>query len=372
MFVRTPIAIALLATSAFAVPVALSVAPAFAQAAKKMASPANPNAKSDRDMKLVTDKLAALGAKPFEQLTVAQARSQPTPADAVKAVLKDMGKPTTPPPGVTTHDVQYQAAAGLLPARVYLPAGAKGPLPVVLYFHGGGWVVADINVYDAGARALVRESGAMVISAEYRKGPENRFPAAHQDAVAAYKWTLANAAKHGGDPMRVAVAGESAGGNLAANVAIAARDQKLRMPVHMTLVYPVAGSNMNTPSYIENANAKPLGKGGMMWFVKNALPNMATAKDPRIDLVGRANLRGLPAATIINAEIDPLRSEGEQLAAKLKAAGVPTKQMTYQGVAHEFFGMDAVVGDAKQAQAMAGRELRMAFAKKPMQSAAKR
>lgn len=356
-----PLVLAALVASVAALPLATTAV--VAQAAKP-AMKADPNARSDKDMKRVTDKLAALGAKPFEQLTVAQVRAQPTPADAVKAVLKDMGKPTTPPPGVTTRDISYAAAAGLQPARVYRPTGAKGPLPVILYFHGGGWVVADINVYDAGARALAREAGAMVISAEYRKGPENRFPAAHMDAVAAYKWTLANAAKLGGDPMRVAVAGESAGGNLAANVAIAARDQKLRAPVHMMLVYPVAGANMNTPSYLENATAKPLGKGGMMWFVKNALPNLAAAKDPRIDLVGAANLRGLPPATIINAQIDPLRSDGEQLAAKLKAAGVPVKQMTYQGVAHEFFGMDAVVTDARLAQAMAGRELKMAFARK--------
>ena len=368
-----PLIAAALVAGVAAVP--LAVAAVAAQAPKTSmpkAANADPNARSDKDMKRVTDKLAALGAKPLEQLTVAQARSQPTPADAVKAVLKDMGRAITPPPGVTTRDIQYQAAAGMQPARLYMPAGAKGPLPVVLYFHGGGWVVADIDTYDAGARALARESGAMVVSAEYRKGPEHRFPAAHQDAVAAYKWTLANAARLGGDPMRVAVAGESAGGNLAANVAIAARDQKLRLPVHMILVYPVAGSNMNTPSYVANAMAKPLGKGGMQWFVKHALPTMAAAKDPRIDLVGAANLRRLPPATIINAEVDPLRSEGEQLAAKLTAAGVPTKQMTYQGVTHEFFGMDAVVGDAKVAQAMAGRELKMAFAKKPMRSAAKR
>lgn len=359
----------LTAALALGLPLAFVAAdPAIGQAARKMAAPVDPNAKSDKDMKLVTDKLGALGAKPFEQLTVNQARTQPTPADAVKAVLKDQGKPTAPPPDVTTRDIAYQAAAGTQPARVYMPAGAKGPLPVVLYFHGGGWVVADIDTYDAGARALAREGQAMVISAEYRKGPENRFPAAHLDAVAAYKWTLANAVRLGGDPTRIAVAGESAGGNLAANVAIAARDQRLRMPVHMVLVYPVAGSNMNTPSYTENAKAKPLGKGGMQWFVKHALPNPAAAKDPRIDLVGAANLRGLPPATIINAEIDPLRSEGEQLAAKLKTAGVAVKQMTYQGVAHEFFGMDAVVADAKAAQAMAGRELKVAFASKPRQA----
>lgn len=165
----------------------------------------------------------------------------------------------------------------------------------------------------------------------------------------------------GGDPLRIAFVGESAGGNLAINVSMMARDHNIAMPLHQVLIYPVAGVDMNTPSYLDNANAKPLNKPMMDWFMQHVLANPSDKEDPRLDIIGRANLRDLPRTTIITAEIDPLRSEGHMLAAKLEAAGVPVNLKDYEGAAHEFFGMAAVVEDAKDAQAVVATDLRSAF-----------
>jgi acetyl esterase/lipase len=264
---------------------------------------------------------------------------------------------------VTTRDVTYPGADGKpLPARIYTPANAGRNAPVIVYFHGGGWVLADIDVYDGGARALAKKTNAIVISADYRRAPEHRFPAAHDDAYAAYRWAIMRAANFGGDATRIAVAGESAGGNLAINVAIRARDAKIQAPAHMLLVYPVAGVDMNTPSYMRHAQAKPLNKPMMEWFVKHVFASPGDAQDSRLDLVGKADLRGLPDATVITADIDPLRSEGEMLAARLTEAGSAVKYENFRGATHEFFGMDAVVKDAAQAQDFAAKELKEAFA----------
>lgn len=315
--------------------------------------------KVDRDMKVVLEALAGLGGKPFETVTPSVARTQPTPADAVKVVLtKKLGKPPVPEAVAKVEDRTYGEAN--TPLRIYTPKG-KGPFPVIVYYHGGGWVIANLDVYDASPRALANAAGAIVVSASYRQAPEHKFPAAHDDAFTAYKWTLDNAASFGGDASRVAVAGESAGGNLAINTAIRARDEKVTMPRHMLLVYPVAGADMTTPSYVTNAMAKPLGKAGMEWFVKHVFADPKQAKDPRIDLVSRTDLAGLPSTTVITAEIDPLRSEGQALAKNLASAGVKVDAADYPGVTHEFFGMTGAVADAKTAQKRAGRNLKAAF-----------
>ena len=317
-------------------------------------------AQPDAQMQAVLDELGALHGKPIETLTAAEARKQPTPTDAVKALLTKQGKPAAPPAGVTLTNRSVPGAAGNLPANIYTPTGA-GPFPVIVYYHGGGWVIATKDVYDGGARALAMLANAVVISADYRQGPEHKFPAAHDDAVAVYEWALKNASSLKGDPKRVALAGESAGGGLAVATAIAARDKKLQMPLAIVSVYPIAGSDTTTPSYVENATAKPLNRPMMSWFFDNYLRNAADRQDPRINLVA-ANLQGLPATTIINAQIDPLRSDGEMLAQKLQAAGVTVTQKTYDGVTHEFFGMGAVHDKAKDAEGMAADALKKAFA----------
>jgi acetyl esterase len=318
------------------------------------------------DMRPVLMKLQELGAKPIGTQSVEETRNGPTPADAVEAVLKDQGKDPdalTAQMKVSKKDITYSGPTNEQPARVYTPEGQapQGGWPVIVYYHGGGWVIADIDTYEASAMALAKQANAVVVSAEYRHAPENKFPAAHEDAIAAYSWVLKNAQSFGGDPTRVAVAGESAGGNLAINVAIAARDGRFQKPAHMLLVYPVAGVDLNTPSYQENANAIPLSKQAMQWFVQNATNSGSDLQDPRLDIVGKADLKNLPDATIITAEIDPLRSEGKMLADKLKAAGSQVTYQNHEGVTHEFFGMAAVLDDAKRAQEIASRELRQAL-----------
>lgn len=309
------------------------------------------------DMRAVLDKLKSMGSKPLETLTPEQARSGASPADAAKAVAATKPGQRASGPQVTARDVTYPGAAGALPARIYTPAGTSDSRPLIVYFHGGGWVIADIDTYDGGARAIARAAGAVVVSCEYRRAPEHKFPAAHDDAAACYKWATANAASWGAGG-KVAIAGESAGGNLAINTGIAARDQKLMAPSALLLVYPIAGSDMNTPSYRDSANAAPLSKAGMMWFVKHVFAKPGDAKDARIDVYQRARLQGLPPTVIINAAADPLRSDGDLLARALTRAGVNTVRKVYPGTTHEFFGMDAAVASAKAAQAFAGAELK--------------
>jgi acetyl esterase/lipase len=264
-------------------------------------------------------------------------------------------------PGVTSNDMTIPGPAAALPVRVYTPSGA-GPFPLVVYFHGGGWVIADKDTYDGGARGLSKQANAVVVSVDYRRAPEAKFPAQHDDALATYRWAVANAASINADPGRVALAGESAGGNLTVATAIAVRDAGGPQPVHILSVYPITQvSDFDTPSYRDGEKAKPLNKAMMQWFVDKTMAKPDDARDWRLDLV-HADLKGLPPVTMINAQIDPLRSDGDMLANALKKAGVRVEHKTYDGVTHEFFGMAAVIAKAQQAQQLAGQRLRQAFA----------
>jgi acetyl esterase/lipase len=320
--------------------------------------------RADDDMKAVLDQLAQLTDKHIEDLDVASARREPTPADAVRATLRSRGQSTEPAslmPGITARDSTIPGPGGSLPVRVYTPAGA-GPFPLVVYFHGGGWVIADKDVYDGGARGLAKEANAVVVSVDYRRAPENKFPAAWDDALAAYRWVAENAQQLNGHPHRLALAGESAGGNLALATAIAARDAGLaRQPCHVVAVYPVTQTSVNTESYIENAIAKPLNRAMVEWFVDKLIASKDDLKDTRLQLIA-ADLTGLPGVTLINADIDPLRNDGAKMEDALRKARVPVERRTYDGVTHEFFGMAAVVQKARDAQAWAGERLREAFA----------
>ncbi|GGG38714.1 lipase [Hymenobacter glacieicola] len=307
-------------------------------------------------MQAVMETLASLGGKPIETLSAQEARQQPTPADAVMKLMRDNNIPTPP----VTADTMSRMVMPGVKVRIYTPRNATGTLPVVVYYHGGGWVIANLDTYDASVRGLVEKTGAIFVSVAYRQGPEHKYPTAHNDSFAAYQWVLKNAASFKGDPQKVAVVGESAGGGLAATVSMMARDKKVMLPKHEVLVYPIAGYDLNTPSYQKYAQAKPLNKPMMAWFFENYLRGAADGKSPMISLVN-ANLKGLPPTTIITAEIDPLMSDGSMLADKLKAAGVPTKYQNYDGVTHEFFGMAAVVPQAGQAQDLAAAELKKAL-----------
>ena len=332
----------------------------FANEPTRTPDATGPMVAPNAQMQIVLNQLAALGGRPIETLSAAEARKQPTPTDAVKALLTKDGKSAARDPAVSSSDRTIPGPAGTLPVRIYTPKSGSGPFPVVVYYHGGGWVIANKDVYDGGARALSKLANAVVISVDYRQGPEHKFPAAHDDAYATYEWALKNAASINGDPRRIAVAGESAGGGLAVATAIMARDKKAQRPLAIVSVYPIAGTDTMTASYVENAKAKPLNRPMMSWFFDQYLRGPQDRANTRVNLVA-ADLNGLPPTTIINAQIDPLRSDGETLAQKLRAVGVPVEQKTYPGVTHEFFGMGAVVDNAKSAEQMAADALRKAF-----------
>ena len=313
-----------------------------------------PNTKPE--MQAVIEQLMSFKNKPLPEVTAVQARKQPTAADAA---MKQMQISKIPVPPLNCDTVTKTFMPGVK-ARIYTPKSGAAPFPVIVYYHGGGWVIATNDTYAASAQALCEQLGAMVVSVEYRKGPEHKFPTAHDDAFAAYQYVLKNAASMQGDPAKVDVVGESAGGNLACAVSMMARDKKVALPKYQVLVYPIAGYDQNTPSYQANTTTAPLNKGAMGWFFKNYLRTPADGQDPRINLVA-ANLKGLPPTTVISAEYDPLMSEGKILADKLTAAGVKVNYKLYEGTTHEFFGMAAVVPQAKEAQGLAVSDLKGAL-----------
>lgn len=314
----------------------------------------------DAQMKAVLDGLAAFEAPRIEQLSPENARNNPTVADAVMGVLAKQGKPAVEMVGDVSHQL-IPGPGGALLARIYRPKG-QGPFPVLVYFHGGGWVIATLDTYDASCRALTNAANCMVVSVAYRQAPEHKFPAAAEDAYTATQWVMTNAAQLKGDPRRVAVGGESAGGNLAAVTCLMARDRQGKMPVHQMLIYPITNYAFNTPSYQEIANAKlPLNRPAMQWFWSHYLNNESDGNNPYASPLRAENLRGLPSATVITADIDPLRSEGQAYAQRLREAGATVRATNYTNVTHEFFGMGAVVNKAKQAVSEAAAGLRSGF-----------
>ena len=275
------------------------------------------------------------------------------------AVIADH-KIVVPPSNVDTSGKDISVQGGSIHLRIYTPKTGKSSYPVIVYYHGGGWVIADLNTYNASAEGLSNQVEAVVVSVAYRQAPEHKFPTAHNDCYAAYEWAVKNATSLKGDPKRIALVGESAGGNLAASVSIMARDKGFQMPLHEVLVYPIAGYDFTTTSYKESDSVAPLNSMLMKWFFEKYLKSPSDGKSPMISLVN-ANLKGLPSTTIIAAQYDPLRSEGEMLSENLKKAGVATKYKLYNGTTHEFFGMAAVVPEAKDAQAMVASELKSAL-----------
>ena len=311
-------------------------------------------------MQAVLDTLAQMDPQPIENLTPQEAREQPSPADAVVALLAERGESTDPQPLADVGDYRVLTPVGEIPVRVYTPEG-HGPFPVLIYAHGGGWVLADVQTYDASCRALANAAESVVVSVEYRKAPEHPFPAAVEDVYAVYRWALNSAMEINGDPGRVAIAGESAGGNMAAVVCQMAKQDGVPLPLHQVLIYPVTDFAMDTHSYAEHTDAKPLNRDMMAWFAGQYLPNAADRSDWRAAPL-HGDLRGLPPATIVLAEIDPLRSEGEAYLEALRAAGVEAHGTVYHGVTHEFFGMTAVLDAARDAVMSVAGDLRLAFA----------
>lgn len=310
---------------------------------------------------------AKLHPKPIETLSAPEARRQPSPADGVLQLLQDKGdaSPKKLPPVGKVGMKAISSDGVQIPIRIYTPPGdaPAGGWPAVVYFHGGGWVLATIDTYDASARSLCALAKAVVIAPEYRKAPEYKFPAAHEDCYATLQYVASNPSDFNIDPSKIAVAGESAGGNMATAVCLMAHDRNGHMPIHQLLIYPVTQTSTDSPSYETNADAKPLNKSMMLWFFDKYEASPADAQNKYLAPLTASDedLRALPPATVITAEIDPLHDDGKMYADKLKSAGVSTTYMNYPGVTHEFFGMALLVDQAKAAETFATTQLKTAF-----------
>jgi acetyl esterase len=310
-------------------------------------------------MQRVLNVLESLHGKPIEHLTPSDARSQPTPADAVQKILEDENKLFVIDNSLSICELKIDDPIGQIPIHIYTPLG-EGPFPVLVYFHGGGFVIASTKTYDASVRALAKDTNAIVVAVDYHQAPEYPFPAPANDAFFAYKWVLDHVKEFNRDANRIAVGGESAGGNLAAVVSLMARDYKVKLPVHQLLIYPVVNDDFDSPSYVRNENAKPLNKNMMKWFFKYYAGDANNAYALPLKA---ATLRGLPSATVITAEIDPLLCDGKAYADRLRYEGVDVNYQEYSGVTHEFFGMGEVVPTARNAEVFAAENLIRAFSK---------
>jgi acetyl esterase len=268
-----------------------------------------------------------------------------------------------PPPVDSVTDIEVKGAAGPLGARLY--RNAQGKSPTVVFFHGGGWVAGDLATHDRQARLLAIETGSVVVSVDYRRPPETRFPGAFEDCFAAVKDILARIAEFGGDDKRVGVAGDSAGGNLAATVAIACRDAGIKLAGQL-LVYPItdaygnyadARENARFPSRTENAEGYFLSRAVMEWFAGHYLADPQQGTDWRVSPLRAKNLAGLAPAVVTTAWFDPLRDEGKAYADALQAAGVETKYHAGPGLIHGYFGL----GEASELARLEARRARADF-----------
>ena len=325
----------------------------------------DPSGALDPQAKRVLDAFAALEPQPFEMLTPDQARRQPTPVDAVRRILQEDGRSTEPEPVASVQDMSIAGPGGRLGMRVYTPADAgEGPQPVVLWVHGGGWVLFDVETYDASCRGVANKTGAIVVSPEYRRAPEHVFPAAHDDVLAGYRWLRDNAEQLGGDPTRIGIGGESVGGTMAAATSLQLARAGEPLPAAQVLVYPLTTGDQFGESMTDAADARPLNRPLLSWMAMHAFAGVpGGATDPRVDLlsVPGDELAGMPPTLVITDERDVLRDQGEEFARHLEAAGVPTTLSRYDGVMHEFFGAAAVLDKAEQAQREVAEHLRRCF-----------
>lgn len=331
------------------VPVTTAVCPAFGQR------------HCDRDMAALLETFESLRPVRFTPRTsVESGRRGPRFDEAVRLLRDRQGGSPDDAAAITTQELIIDGALPL-PARVYAPRRAQARSPLIVYFHGGGWVLGSLDSHDASARDLAHHSGAIVVSVGYRQAPEHPFPAAWDDALAALTWVRAHAAALHGDATRIALAGEGSGGTLALATAMAARDRGMPMPLHVLAVCPVTQPATNTQSYLRNAVSRPLGRAMMDWCLQQLAAQPEDLQDSRLALA-HADLSGLPPVTLISAQLDPLHTDAQRLHDSLRRAGVPVAWQDHAGVTHGFFGAASVVAKARHAQQFAGRQLAQALA----------
>jgi acetyl esterase len=315
-----------------------------------MSMPLDPQAQA------LLDQLAAMDAKPLSSMPVADARRM------MEMMAQMRGAPVEVAAAV---DRRIPGPQGEIALRVYTPHGSA-PFGLLVYFHGGGWVLGSLETHDGIGRALAAGAGCVVVSVDYRLAPEHRYPAAAEDCYAATQWARANAAELGADAGRLAVGGDSAGGNLAAVVAQMARDRHGPPILFQLLIYPATdATNFERASYRDNATGYLLTTDDMRWFWDHYLgAGRAAAGEAYASPLRATSLAGLPPALVLTAEFDPLRDEGEAYARALEDAGVPARLTRYDGMIHGFFGMGALIDQANAAVQNACGTLHLALSRR--------
>jgi acetyl esterase len=309
----------------------------------------------DPQVQTILEQLAAAGGPDIADLSVEQAR-------ALMAELSALGG--SGPEVESVENMTVPGQDGPIPIRLYRPSGVSpsgGPPPLLVWFHGGGWVIGDLDSADSTARELSAGAGVVVASVDYPLAPEHPYPAGPEAVIAATRWLAEHAAELQVDGTRVAVGGDSAGGNLAALTAIALRDQGGPDLAFQLLVYPATDLLMSYPSVRENGEGYLLTASAIEWFVGHYLSNEADAKDPAVSPMYVDDLAGLPPALLITAEYDPLRDEGEAYAKRLEEAGSDVTLSRYDGQIHGFFGMTPTLDGSRQAVAEATAALKVAL-----------
>lgn len=292
----------------------------------------------DPQVKALLDQMAEAGMPPFEQMTVPQAR------EAAWAFV-DLQGPGPDVASVTHRFITTPTAD--IPIRIYTPEG-QGPFPAIVYLHGGGWVILNIEVCDATLRALANDTGCVVVAPNYQKAPEHKFPVPFDDAWAATNWVAGHADELGIDPDRIAVGGDSAGGNLAATVALQARDQGGPDLAYQLLLYPAVDHDLDKPSTIEHAEGYMLERASIRWFSDHYLADPADRDDWRACPLRAEDHSGLAPALVVTAEFDPLHDHGRLYADRLREAGVPVTHSNYSGMIHGFYWMQAVCDQSRR------------------------
>ncbi|MDR3637036.1 MAG: alpha/beta hydrolase [Isosphaeraceae bacterium] len=301
----------------------------------------------DPQAKTFLEQLALQPGPTLATQTPAQARAQ------MRAGTPLLG---APPPVAGLRDLVIPGQEGDLRIRVSTPEG-PGPFPALVYYHGGGWVTGDVETHDALCRALTNAAQAVVVSVDYRLAPEHPYPAAVEDSYVAAVWVASHAEELNVDPARIAVGGDSAGGNLAAVVALKARDVGGPRLALQVLIYPITDCDFDVSSYVENADGYLLTREAMIWFWNHYVPDGARRTEPYASPLRAADHSNLPPALVLTAEYDPLRDEGEAYAARLAQAGVPVTITRYSGMIHGFIRRYGMFDQGREALAEVARAL---------------